>query len=229
MAMLPTWNEAANIASLVEALLTSAQGMEAVVVDDDSPDGTWRIVGEMAARDGRVHLVHRRGRRGRGSAGVAGFQYALAAGAEKIVEMDADWSHHPRHIPALLAAAETADVVIGSRLMAGGGETGRRATRRFLTRLANAYIRVVLGLPVRDCTSGYRLFRRAALERIDLARLRSNGPAIVQEILVACRRAGCTFAEVPIRFEQRRAGQSSLTLKILLKGLASVVRFRFQR
>jgi len=229
MAMLPTYNEAENIRPLVEALLDVAEGMEVVVVDDDSPDGTWRIVGEMAEADPRVHLVHRRGVRGRGSAGVAGFRYALEAGARFIVEMDADWSHHPRYIPPMLEAARGADVVIGSRLVAGGGERGRSAVRRFITRAANAYIRLVLGLPIRDCTSGYRVFRREALERIDLERMRSNGPAIVQEILVACKRAGCTFAEVPILFEQRRAGESTLTLKILLDGLISVLKFRFQR
>jgi dolichol-phosphate mannosyltransferase len=229
MAMLPTYNEAANIQSLIEALLESAEGMEVVVVDDDSPDGTWRIVGEMAARDGRVHLVHRKGVRGRGSAGVAGLRYAIEAGARFVVEMDADWSHHPRHIPALLAAAESADVVVGSRLAAGGGESGRSLARRLITAAANAYIRLVLGLPIRDCTSGYRVFRREALEKIRLENLKSNGPAIVQEIALACRRAGCRFVEVPIRFEQRRAGQSTLTFKILIRGLMSVLKFRFQK
>ncbi len=228
MAMLPTWNEAGNIRSLIEALL-ALDGMHVVVVDDDSPDGTWRIVADIAERDRRVHLVHRRGVRGRGSAGVAGFRYALHAGAALIVEMDADWSHHPRHIPAMLEAARHADVVIGSRLVPGGGESGRSAIRMAITRLANLYIRLVLGVSVRDCTSGFRVFRREALERINLAAMRSNGPAIVQEVLVACRRAGCTFAEVPIWFEQRRAGKSSLTFKILLNGLISVLRFRFQR
>ncbi|MCX8036378.1 MAG: polyprenol monophosphomannose synthase [Candidatus Sumerlaeia bacterium] len=228
MAMLPTWNEAGNIPSLIEALL-ALDGMHVVVVDDDSPDGTWRIVAEIAERDRRVHLVHRRGVRGRGSAGVAGFRYALDAGAALIVEMDADWSHHPRHIPAMLEAARHADVVIGSRLVPGGGESGRSAVRMAITRLANLYIRLVLGVSVRDCTSGFRVFRREALERINLAAMRSNGPAIVQEVLVACRRAGCTFAEVPIHFEQRRAGKSTLTWKILVNGLFSVLRFRFGR
>jgi len=229
MAMLPTYNEAGNIRSLIEALLDVAEGMEVVVVDDDSPDGTWRIVGEMAERDPRVHLIHRKGVRGRGSAGVAGLRYAVEAGARLIVEMDADWSHHPRHVPAMLEAARAADVVIGSRQVEGGGESGRSALRRLVTRLANAYIRLVLGLRVRDCTSGFRVFRREALEGIDLAHMRSNGPAIVQEILMACKRAGCRFAEAPIRFELRRAGKSTLTMKILLNGLFSVLRFRFRQ
>jgi dolichol-phosphate mannosyltransferase len=229
MAMLPTYNEAGNTRSLIEALLVVADGMEVVVVDDDSPDGTWRIVGEMAERDPRVHLIHRTGVRGRGSAGVAGLRYAVEAGAQLVVEMDADWSHHPRHIPAMLEAARTADVVIGSRLVPGGGETGRTGWRRLVTHAANTYIRLVLGLMIRDCTSGFRVFRREALERIDLARMRSNGPAIVQEILMACKRAGCRFAEVPILFEPRRTGKSSLTTKILLNGLVYVLWFRLQK
>lgn len=229
MAMLPTYNEAANVRQLIEALLDTTEGMEVVVVDDNSPDGTWRITGEIAERDPRVHLVHRKGVRGRGSAGVAGLRYAVEAGAELVVEMDADWSHHPRHIPAMLEAARTADVVIGSRFVAGGSESGRSSIRRSITGLANTYIRVVLGLRIRDCTSGFRVFRRQALEQIDLSRMRSNGPAIVQEILMACKRAGCRFAEVPIRFERRRAGQSTLTLKILLTSLVSVLRFRFHK
>ena len=227
MAMLPTYNEAGNIRSLIEVLLNTADGIEVVVVDDDSPDETWRIAAEMAERDRRVHLVHRTGVRGRGSAGVAGLRYAAEAGAQLIVEMDADWSHHPRHISAMMEAAKTADIVIGSRLIASGGESGRSRWRRLVTRLANAYIRRVLGLSIRDCTSGFRVFRREALERIDLAGMCSNGPAIVQEILMACKRAGCRFAEVPIHFEPRRAGKSSLTMKTLAISLLSVLRFRF--
>lgn len=229
MAVLPTYNEADNVGPLIEALLASAEGMEVVVVDDDSPDGTWRIVGDMAERDSRVHLVHRKGVRGRGTAGVAGFRYALEAGADLVIEMDADWSHHPRHIPALLEAAQNADVVIGSRLVPGGGESGRSLARRLITRLANFYIRSVLGLDIRDCTSGYRVFRREALERIRLERLRSTGPEIVQEILLACKRAGCRFVEVPILFEQRRAGRSTLTARILINSLLAILRFRFRR
>lgn len=229
MAMLPTYNESGNIRSLIEAALKSADGMEVVVVDDDSPDGTWRIVQEMAERDPRVHLIHRKGVRGRGSAGVAGLRYALDNGAQLVVEMDADWSHHPRYIPEMLEAAQAADVVIGSRLIPGGRDTGRGFGRRWITVAANAYVRLVLGLRVRDCTSGFRVFRRTALERIGLDRMRSNGPAIVQEILMACKRAGCKFGEVPIRFGPRRSGKSTLTAKILLNGLLSVLRFRFRR
>ena len=307
IAMLPTYNEAGNIRGLIEAILALGPDYQALVVDDDSPDGTWRIVGEMAAahrgeqpgdesQSGRVHLVHRKNERGRGSAGVAGFVEALRLGADLIVEMDADWSHHPRFIPALVEAARGpggadvatgsrmtprggdaapgsrmtgagadaatgsrmtgagvdmgsgsrmtgagagvvpgsrmtgagADVVVGSRMVAGGGEVGRTALRKWITLGASLYIRTVLGVPVHDCTSGFRVFRRGALEAIDMAKLDSNGPAIVQEILMACKAQGCRFAEVPILFEPRRTGRSTFSTRIMLAGLWSVLRFRFR-
>ena len=294
IAMLPTYNEAGNIRGLIEAILALGPDYQALVVDDDSPDGTWRIVGEMAAahrgeqpgdesQSGRVHLVHRKHERGRGSAGVAGFVEALRLGADLIVEMDADWSHHPRFIPALVEAAQVAggadvgsgsrmtprggdvapgsrmrgtgvdaapgsrmtgagadaapgsrmtgagaDVVVGSRMVAGGGEVGRTALRKWITLGASLYIRTVLGVHVRDCTSGFRVFRRGALEAIDMAKLDSNGPAIVQEILMACKAQGCRFAEVPILFEPRRAGKSTFSTRIMLAGFWSVFRFRFR-
>ena len=242
IAMLPTYNEAGNIRGLIEAILALGPDYQALVVDDDSPDGTWRIVEEAAAahrgeqpgdesQPGRVHLVHRKHERGRGSAGVAGFVEALRLGADLIVEMDADWSHHPRFIPALVEAAQAsggADVVVGSRMVAGGGEVGRTALRKWITWGASLYIRTVLGVHVRDCTSGFRVFRRGALEAIDMAKLDSNGPAIVQEILMACKAQGCRFAEVPILFEPRRAGKSTFSTRIMLAGFWSVLRFRFR-
>jgi len=229
MAMIPTYNESLNIASLIKDVLAADERMEIVVVDDNSPDGTWNIVAQAAQGDPRVQLVRRMNERGRGSAGVAGFVYALDHGADYIVEMDADYSHHPRFLPAMLKAAfDGADVVIGSRLVAGGGEVGRSGARTLLTSLANFYIRFILRLPVRDCTSGYRVFSRSALSRVPLARMTSNGPAIVQEVLQSCAAAKCTFAEVPIQFEERRRGKSTFNLKILFAGLLSVLKFRIR-
>lgn len=229
MAMLPTYNEAENIQPLIRELLALRDDMEVVVVDDNSPDGTWKLVKEMSAENPRVHLVHRTHEKGRGSAGIAGFLYAVNAGADYVIEMDADFSHHPRFIPSLLETAEKSDVVIGSRLVPGGKEVGRAVLRPIITILANWYIRTVLGLPVKDCTSGFRVFRRKVLEQIGLERMRSNGPAIVQEILVACQAKKFSFAEVPIVFEERRAGTSTFTLRIMLNGLWSVLKFRFRR
>lgn len=233
IAMIPTYNESGNIRDLILAILSLGPEYETLVVDDDSPDETWKIVEGLAREWGpRVHLVRRIGIRGRGSAGIRGFLEALQLGGDFIIEMDADWSHHPRFIPALVEASRTpggADVVIGSRLAPGGGEKGRHWTRRLITLGANFYIRLVLGLSIRDCTSGFRVFRRRALEAIDLPRLNSNGPAIVQEILMACKAKGCTFREVPILFEDRRAGKSTFNARIMIAGLFAVPRFRFRR
>ncbi len=231
IAMLPTYNEADNVADLVAAILALGADYAVVVVDDDSPDGTWRVVEALAVEyAGRVHLVRRTDERGRGSAGVRGFAEAVGLGADYVVEMDADWSHHPRFITAMVdRARDGADVVIGSRLVRGGGETGRSPVRRWITLAANSYIRTVLGLRVRDCTSGFRVFRRSILEAIELSRLDSNGPAIVQEVLMACKARGARFAEEAILFEERRAGESTFNARIMLTGLWSVVRFRLRR
>lgn len=226
MAMLPTYNEAQNITALIEEILALGPEYEALVVDDNSPDGTWRIVKDMAAANARVHLLHRITDKGRGTAGAAGLRKAVDLGADRVIEMDADFSHHPRFIPALIAASDNADVVIGSRLVNGGGEQGRSPVRTMITLGANLYIRLVLGLQIRDCTSGFRVFRSDALKKMHLEKMRSRGPAIVQELLLAARRAGCTFAEVPILFEERRAGDSTFNVKIMLAGLWSVIRFR---
>lgn len=235
IAMIPTWNESANIEPLVREVLAASPEMEALVVDDDSPDGTWRIVARMieeerAARPdapSRVHLLHRRTARGRGLAGIAGFREALRLGADRVLEMDADFSHHPRFIPALLAARDRADVVIGSRLVAGGGEVGRSPARRVVTALASRFIRAMLSLPVNDPTSGYRLFSRRCLEALPWEAMRAEGPAVLQEMLLAARARGFTFAEVPILFEERRAGVSSFNPKIARRSLAAIFRLRF--
>lgn len=227
IATLPTYNESANIASLIEALLKTSRRMEVLVIDDNSPDGTWKIVAEMAKINPRIHLLHRTTERGRGTAGIAGFKKALELGGDLIVEMDADWSHHPRFVRSLLEAARRADVVIGSRLVSGGGEKGRHGLRTLITHLANVYIRLMLRLPVRDCTSGYRVFQRWVLANIDWGKVRATGPAIVQEVLLAAHALDARITEVPILFEDRRAGTSTFNSKILLAGLVAQLRLRF--
>lgn len=231
LATVPTYNESANIARLVPALLALRPDLEVLVIDDDSPDGTWQIVERLAAADPRVHLMHRTRERGRGTAGRDGFRWAAQRGAEFVVEMDADFSHHPRFIPALLAPAERgeADVVVGSRLVAGGGEVGRPWSRRLITRLANLYIRLMLRLPVRDCTSGFRVFRGELLRGIAWDDVRSTGPEIVQEVLMLARARGARMVEVPILFEERAAGQSTFNWKIALRSLRAVLGFRLRR
>lgn len=225
---LPTYNESENIVPLIESLLRVSRHLEVLVIDDNSPDGTWKKVQTMSGENPRVHLLHRVAEKGRGSAGVAGFRKALQMGADLVVEMDADWSHHPRFLRSLLKASRRADVVIGSRLVPGGGEVGRHAVRTLITTLANLYIRIMLGLPVRDCTSGYRVFRRWVLERIDWDAVRSSGPAIVQELLVSARALDARIVEVPILFEERRAGKSTFNSQIMLASLMAQFKLRFQ-
>lgn len=227
MAMLPTYNEAENIGPLVEAILACGPEWEALVVDDNSPDGTWKIVGELAKQNPRVHLLHRTKDKGRGLAGIAGFRRAVELGADYVLEMDADFSHHPRHIPEFQAAAEGADIVIGSRLVPGGGERGRPASRQRITRFASAYIRTMLSLPIQDPTSGYRLFNRRVLEALPWDAMRAKGPEVVQEVLVAAKARGFTMTEIPIMFEERRAGKSTFNLKIAVRSFFSILRLRF--
>ena len=230
LATLPTYNESGNIESLIGEILALGPEYETLVIDDNSPDGTWRIVKEMAETNPRVHLLHRTNERGRGTAGLAGFRWARDAGADAVIEMDADFSHHPRFIPSLVQPVREgrADVVIGSRLVAGGSETGRHVARTVITRAANLYIQLVLGLPIRDCTSGFRVFSRRALEALPWENMTCRGPEIVQEVLSEARRAGLKFAELPILFEPRRAGESTFNAKIMVRSFAYVLKLRFR-
>jgi tetraacyldisaccharide-1-P 4'-kinase len=238
IAMTPTWNEAENIGPLMDALLAlnekgrlpSNCELQVLVVDDNSPDGTWRFVRERQTREPRVHLLHRTKDKGRGLAGIAGFREALRLGADYVIEMDADFSHDPKWIPSMVEKALTppgADVVIGSRLVPGGGEQGRHGIRKMITLAANAYIRGMLRLPVRDATSGYRLFSRPALEAVPWNVMRATGPEVVQEVLLAIHTRDFALAEVPILFVERRAGQSSFNIKIMLRSLFAMARLRF--
>jgi dolichol-phosphate mannosyltransferase len=229
MAMIPTWNEAENIEPLVKEILALGEDYEALVVDDDSPDGTWRIVEEMRRSDPRVHLLHRKRDRGRGAAGIAGFREAIRLGADWVIEMDADFSHPPKYIPEFMKRTPEADLVIGSRRVLGGGERGRSPVRGWITRMAGWFIRRVLGVPVGDPTSGFRLFSRRALEAMPWDAMRARGPEIVQEVLWAAHLGGFRLVEVPILFEERRAGRSTFTAKIMLRSLIAVLRMRLRR
>jgi dolichol-phosphate mannosyltransferase len=226
MAMIPTYNEAENIGPLLDAILAQGPQWEALVVDDHSPDGTWKIVQERADADSRVHLLHRTTDKGRGLAGIAGFRRAIELGADWVLEMDADFSHNPSCIPAFMEASKQADLVIGSRLVPGGGEQGRSPLRGLITQFASLYIRTVLGLPVKDPTSGYRLFSRRLLEAMPWDAMHARGPEIVQEMLVAAKSRGFRMIEIPILFEERRAGQSTFNVKIMIRSFFWVLKLR---
>ena len=227
---LPTYNEAENILPLARELLELGPEFQVLAVDDDSPDGTWQLVAEAAKTEPRLHLLHRRTDRGRGRAGRDGFLEALRMGAQVVVEMDADFSHQPEYVPALirrLGDPSTVGLVLGSRGVSGGRDAERGLFRRWLTLGANAYIRLLLGVSVRDCNSGFRVWRRSTLERIDVGSTFSRGPAIVQELLFKTSRANIGIAEVPIEFKNRAAGDSTLTLRTLVRGYVAVLELRW--
>jgi len=228
MAMVPTYNEAPNIEQLLREILKQGPDIGAVVVDDDSPDGTAGVVERLRQEDPRVHLILRKEKRGRGTAGIVGFQYAVAQRIPFIIEMDADFSHQPFYIPSFLDQMEDCDLLIGSRLMEGGGERGRNFLRKLITRLANAYIRLVLGLPFRDCTSGYRVFRREVLEAIELDQIMSRGPSVVEEVLYKAYRRGFRIKEIPYILEERKAGESTFNRKIMLNALKMMIKIRWK-
>lgn len=226
MAMVPTYNESGNIERLITEILAQGDDVGVIVVDDDSPDGTWKIVEEYSKREPRVHLLRRIGRRGRGTAGIEGFQYAVKQGVEFIIEMDADFSHKPSYISGFLKEMKDCDLLIGSRMVKGGGETGRGPLRQWITKGANLYIRLMLGLPYKDATSGFRIFRREVLEAVDLNNLISTGPSILQEILYMAHRKGFRIKEVPIIFEDRTIGQSTFNSRIMRQSLMMIPRIR---
>ena len=228
---LPTYNEAQNILLLSRELLALGPEFEVLVIDDHSPDGTWKVVEEAARTEPRLHLLHRTQDKGRGRSGRDGFARALEMGAEIVIEMDADCSHQPRFIPEMIRALgddpAACGLVLGSRAVAGGMDADRGWTRRAITRLANLYIRLLLGVRVRDCNSGFRCWRRSTLERIRAGEAFSPGPAIVQELLYKTARAKIGIREVPIEFNNRLHGQSTLTLRTLMQGYTAVLRLRW--
>ncbi|MBI5153656.1 polyprenol monophosphomannose synthase [Candidatus Poribacteria bacterium] len=212
LAIAPTYNEAENIGTLIDGLMKQPGQVEVLVVDDASCDGTADIVRECAERyPGRVHLLERAGKLGLGTAYLAGFRYALGHGYDLAISMDADLSHDPRHLREILHMAKIADVVVGSRYIAGGAIKNWGPHRHLLSGGANMLARAILGLNARDCTSGYRCYRRRMLERLDLAAIESDGYSCLLELLTVCQRRGARIREIPIVFVDRRAGQSKIS------------------
>lgn len=224
---IPTYNEAENLERLVREIRRIVPASEILVVDDASPDGTGAIADRLARADERVSVLHRAAPRGRGLAGRDAYAEALRRGVDVILEMDADFSHDPALLPRFFEEIERgADVVMGSRFVPGGSDHDRSFLRRIVTVLANAYIRVVLGVRVWDCNSGYRCFRREILRAIRPETLVSTGPAIVQEVLFRVHREGAKIVEIPLTFVDRKEGASKLGLSLLLNGYFMVLRLK---
>jgi dolichol-phosphate mannosyltransferase len=215
--VIPTFNEAENLPKLVSALFAlPLEGLSLLVVDDNSPDGTGRVAEELAAaHTGCLSVIHRPGKLGLGTAYVGGFLHAMQAGAEAVAQMDADFSHPPEKLLELLEALQACDIAIGSRYVVGGSVDERWPLwRKSLSAFANLYARLILGLPIKDVTGGFRIYRREALLGVPLERIRSNGYAFqVETAYVACR-LGYTFREVPIYFADRRWGTSKMSFRI---------------
>jgi dolichol-phosphate mannosyltransferase len=217
LVIIPTYNERANLPALTEQLLTISD-LRVLIVDDASPDGTGQIADEYAAANrARVQVLHRTGRRGLGLSYIDGMYVALRTDATHILQMDADLSHNPADIPRLLQAAEHAEFVIGSRYVPGGKIENWPIHRRMLSAFANRYIRAITRMTIRDCTSGFRCWRREALERLPLASIRSDGYAFIVELAWEASRAGFRCAEVPITFVERREGASKLSWPVIVE------------
>ena len=218
MVVVCTYNEAGNIERLTREILAQGENIGVSIVDDNSPDGTGEIADRLAQENGRVQVLHRNPRRGRAAAGIAGFKYALSCNeVENIIEMDADFSHDPKDIPRLLAEIESADVVIGSRFVEGGGFVGCSLGGRLRSRIINRYNRLVLGLDVMDSSGGYKCYRRHVLETIDLSNFVSKGYCVGVETLLKCRRHGFTLREIPILYREREWGTSKADLRVTVE------------
>lgn len=217
--IIPTYNERDTLAPIVARVRTSVPEADVLVADDNSPDGTGRIADELAAADDRVHVMHRLGKEGLGAAYLAGFAWALQEGYDVIVEMDADGSHQPEQLPRLLAALEDADLVLGSRWVPGGRTENWPASRQFISRGGSAYTRLMLGIPLRDVTGGFRAFRASTLRALDLDEVASQGYCFQIDLAWRAVQRGLRVVEVPITFVERTQGASKMSRKIVVEAL----------
>ncbi|WP_459985277.1 polyprenol monophosphomannose synthase [Nocardioides sp. AN3] len=226
--VVPTYNEADNLEWIVGRLRRAQPGVDLLVVDDGSPDGTGAIGDRIAASDAQVHVLHRTEKAGLGAAYLHGFRWALDAGYDVIGEMDADGSHQPEELGRLLGALARADLVIGSRWVPGGSVVNWPLSREALSRGGNLYVRLLLGIKVRDATAGFRLFRRATLEKVDLDSVQSTGYVFQTELVTRTLQAGLTVEEVPIEFVERVRGASKMSGAVAAESMRRVTRWGLQ-
>ncbi len=228
LVVIPTYNESDNIVRLIPAVLRQREDVEVLVVDDNSPDGTSRLVRGMASDNPRIHLIERSGKLGLGTAYVAGFKYAIGHGYDLVFEMDSDFSHDPDEIRAFLATIGANDLVLGSRYINGVRVLNWPIQRLLLSYFASVYTRIMTGLPIYDATSGYKCFRRSVLESIDLDAVRSNGYAFQIEMNYLVWKKGFRIAEIPIIFMDRRSGSSKMSKHIVYEAFFMLWRLRFR-
>lgn len=219
-----TFNELANLPLLVDEVLRHAPDAHILVIDDNSPDGTGRWADDKAGSEPRLHVLHRPGKLGLGTATMAGMKYAIEQSYDFVLNLDGDFSHHPRYIPALLAGMDQADVMIGSRYFPGGGAPDWPLSRRLASRGVNLLARGLLGLTPRDCSGAFRCYRVSLLQQLDFSQVRSRGYAFQEEILWRLKQLGARFGETPIVFADRRQGQSKVTAAEAFNTLAVILR-----
>jgi dolichol-phosphate mannosyltransferase len=225
---IPTYNERENVEAICRAALGADARLDVLVVDDNSPDGTGQIADTLAAAEPRIQVLHREKKEGLGRAYLAAFRWALERGYRYVFEMDADFSHDPRYLPKMLDEAERgADLVIGSRYVEGGGTVNWGLGRQVISRGGSLYARTILGVRVRDLTAGFKCFRRAVLEALDLGSVTSSGYGFQIELTYKTLKKGFRVSEVPIVFEDRRVGRSKMSRKIFLEALWKVWKLRF--
>ncbi len=223
--LIPTYNERDNLPGIVERVRASVPTADVVVLDDNSPDGTGEVADSLAAEDAQVHVIHRRQKEGLGPAYIAGFRWALERGYDAMVEMDADGSHQPEHLPTMLTAAADADLVIGSRYVRGGEVVNWPVDRKAISIAGNLYIKALLGMPVRDATAGYRVYRAGTLRTIGLDDVESTGYCFQTDLTVRSIRAGLTVVEVPISFIERELGDSKMDGDVVRESMLRITRW----
>jgi len=225
---IPTYNEKENISPIVAAIFAQNLGVDILVIDDNSPDGTGSIVQDMQKQYPRLHLLSRAGKEGLGRAYLAGFDWALKNGYEAVVEMDADFSHRPEDLGPLLKSLQSADFAVGSRYVHGGGTVNWGFMRKLISRGGGIYSRLILGYPLQDWTGGFNAWKAATMKKMNLESVKSNGYSFQIELKYKALRAGCKGVESPILFEDRRVGHSKMSSRIVLEALYRVWLLRFQ-
>ncbi len=218
-----TYNEHDNLVPLVGEVRQTLPAADVLIIDDNSPDGTGRLADELAAKDNHVHVIHRAGKLGLGTAILTAMRYAMDHNYDLQVNMDADFSHHPRYLPAIVAGMKSNDVMIGSRYVPGGGSENWPLSRQIISRGINAIVRFLMRISARDCSGAYRCYRVSKLREAQLEKVRSRGYSFQQEVLYRCRKAGSKIGETPIIFANRRAGRSKVDLHEAVSSLSMIL------